>query len=468
MNKTQEKKAMRVMDMTQGSPVKLILAFAIPLFIGNIFQQVYSMVDTMVAGYNLGDNAIAAIGATSSLYGLLIDFAAGLNSGYAIVVTQCFGAHDEKKLRQSIAGMMELDGAITILLTALALIFLKPLMRFLNTPEAIFAQAYSYIAVICGGMIATICYNMFAGILRAVGNSRTSLYFLIISSVLNMGMDMLFIMVLKMGVAGAALATVIAQTVSALLCGLYVCRNYRAILPGREDFRVPRELVSELFSQGFAMGLMLCVVDLGSVIFQRANNGLGEMIISAHTASRRIIGIMMQPLATIATASSTFVGQNWGAKKTERIQSALKKVFGMETAWALLSCGAVFASGRTLIRFTTGTMDSAVVENAFMSLRWHFSFFPALGCLLALRTAMQAMGKKMAPIISSCLELGMKLLSATLLIPRLGFFGTSITEPITWTIMLLFLMTAFLAQRKELATGGGKGRFRVKAKEAQA
>ena len=317
---------MRVMDMTQGNPVKLILAFAVPLFIGNIFQQIYSMVDTAVAGYCLGDGAIAAIGATSSLYALLIDFASGLNSGCAIVVTQRFGAHDEKKLKSAIAGMIELDAGITLALTVLSLAFLRPLMRFMNTPDSIFEQAYQYIAVICAGMIATIAYNLFSSILRAFGNSRTSLYFLIISSVLNMGMDLLFVAVLGLGVAGAALATVIAESVSALLCGIYVFRHYSAFLPGKADFRVSGSLLGELFSNGIAMALMYCVVDLGSVIFQRANNHLGETIISAHTASRRIIGIMMQPLATISTAFSTFVGQNWGARKPERIRTALRQV----------------------------------------------------------------------------------------------------------------------------------------------
>lgn len=449
-NSIREKRPARVLNMTQGSPIKLILAFAVPLFIGNIFQQVYSMVDTMVAGYNLGDNAIAAIGATSSLYGLIIDFAAGLNSGYAIVVTQRFGAHDQKKLKASIAGMIELDAAVTVVLTVLSLAFLRPLMRFMNIPDVIFGQAYRYIAVICAGMAATVAYNMFAGILRSFGNSRTSLFFLIISSLLNMGMDLLFVAGLHLGVAGAALATVIAQTVSAVLCGVYVFRNYRELLPGREDLRVHPELIAELFSNGIAMALMYCVVDLGSVIFQRANNALDETIISAHTASRRIINIMLQPLATVSNASSTFVGQNWGAKKPERIRTALKRVLGMEIAWSLFGCAIIFAFGGALVRFTTGTSDNTIIENAVMSLRWHLSFFPALGCLLALRTGMQAMGRKTAPILSSCIELGLKVLSAVFLIPRLGFFGTTITEPVTWTVMLLFLAAAFWNEKSKL------------------
>ena len=403
MGKEKESPTMRVMDMTQGAPVKLILAFAVPLYIGNIFQQIYSMVDTAVAGYCLGDGAIAAIGATSSLYALLIDFASGLNSGCAIVVTQRFGARDEKKLKSAIAGMIELDAGITLVLTVLSLVFLRPLMRFLNTPDGIFEQAYQYIAVICAGMTATIAYNLLSSILRAFGNSRTSLYFLIISSGLNMGMDLLFVAVLGLGVASAALATVIAEGVSALLCGIYVFRHYSEFLPGKADFRVSGSLIAELLSNGIAMALMYCVVDLGSVIFQRANNHLGETIISAHTASRRILGIMMQPLATISTISSTFVGQNWGARKPERIRAALRQVTGMEIGWSLFGCALIFAFGGALVCLSTDTSDAEVIRSAVMSLRWH-----------------------------------------------LGFFVTSITEPITWTLMLLFLAAAYFASKKRL------------------
>ena len=438
-----EKRNMRIMDMTEGNSVKQILIFAIPLFVGNIFQQVYSMVDTMVAGYNLGDSAIAAIGVTSSLYALLIDFASGFNSGCAIVVTQCFGAHDEKKLKTSIAGMMLLDLLITIVLTVISLVFLQPLMQFMNTPESIFKQAYSYIVIICAGLVATILYNMFSGILRACGNSMTSLYFLMLSSALNIGMDVLFIMVFRMGIAGAAFATVIAQGISAVLSGIYVFRNYRTMLPDKMDFIVTKKDISELFFNGMAMALMYCVVDIGSMIFQRANNHLGETIISAHTAARRIIVIMMQPLAIISTASSTFIGQNWGAGKIKRIHTALKQVVIMEIAWSLFSCGLIYVFGGVLIHVTTGSSNVEVISNAIMSLRWHLSFFPALGCLLVLRTAMQAMGNKTAPILSSCIELGMKIMSAIWLIPHLGFFGTCITEPITWVVMLLFLAVAY-------------------------
>ncbi len=448
---------MRIQDMTEGEPIRLILRFAIPLFIGNIFQQVYTMVDTMVVGHSLGDAAIAAVGATSSLYGLLVNFASGMNSGYGIVVTRHFGARDDEGLRRSIAGMLVLNITVTALVTALALLFLRPLLGYMNTPEAILPQAHTYIAILCGGMMATICYNMCSAILRAVGNSRSPLYFLIISCFINISLDLLMVMGFHLGVAGAAVATVIAQSVSALLCGLYIVRNYRAILPTKKDFRMIGPILPEMLSTGFAMALMLCVVDLGSTIFQRANNLLGETYIAAHTASRRIIGIMMQPLSTIGTANSTFVGQNWGAKKVDRIRSTLKKVIGLELIWAVFACGMIWLFGGALVRFTTGTTSEATVQNAVLSLRFHFSCLPALAVLLCLRTSMQAMGKKTAPVISSCIELALKIVSAWWLIPQVGFIGTCITEPVIWVVMMVFLIAAYQVQgRSMLASGIGR------------
>ena len=442
--------APRVRDMTEGNPLRLILMFAIPLFIGNIFQQVYSMVDTMVVGYHLGDSAIAAIGATSSLYSLLINFAGGLNNGYGIIVTQRFGAHNRREMKQAIAGMMLLDGIVMLVLTTLALTFLRPLMRFMNTPAGIFDQSYAYISVICGGMAATMGYNLFAAILRAMGNSRSPLYFLILSSLLNIVLDVLFVMGFDLGIRGAAAATVLAQAVSALSCGAYVYRNYREYLPEKEDFRVHKRMLRTLFSMGISMALMSSLVDLGSVIFQRTNNTLGQTVIAAHAAARKILMIMIQPQATLAIANSTFAGQNWGAKKAKRIQSTLKKVLGLELLWSVFATSMVYLLGENLIRFTTGTSDPAILENAVLSLRIHFAAFPALGILFCIRNALQAMGQKVVPVLSSCIELGMKILSAAVFIPRLGFLGACITEPITWCLMVIFLMGFYLNRRKQL------------------
>ena len=444
------KRKATVLDMTQGNAVRMILTFAIPLFIGNFFQQVYSMVDTMVAGYCLGDQAIAAIGTTSSLYSLIIDLAWGLNSGFALIVTQAFGAHDQGKIRQSIGHMMVLDGIITAALTVLALIFLPSLMRLMNTPENIFDQAYSYMAVIFGGLPATICYNMFAGVLRAFGNSKTPLYFLILSSLLNIMLDLLFVAVFHMGVGGAALATVVAQADSGILTGIYVYRNYRGMLPAKEDFRLEKGLTKEMLTTGGAMGFMYIVVDLGSVVFQGAANALGGMYIAAHTAARRIINILMQPMSSMMNASGTFVGQNWGAKQKQRIRDTLKKIMGMQIAWGLFSCLIVYLFGRAIIQFTTGTHNPEILDNAVLSLHIHFPFFPVLGVLLAMRVSMQSMGQKTAPVISSVIELLMKIIAALWLIPSFGFVGVCVTEPVSWVIMTIFLMIVYMAKTRKM------------------
>lgn len=436
--------------MTEGSPLKHILLFAVPLFVGNIFQQIYGAVDTAVAGYNLGDDAIAAIGATSALYSLIIDLATGLNSGYSIVISQCFGGGDEEKLKRAIATSVILNILSAAVMTGVSLIFLKPLMRLMNTPAEIFKEAYSYMAVICGGMVFTVIYNMFAGIMRALGNSRIPLYCLIVSCTVNICLDILFIGVLKTGVAGAAYATIAAQAVSALVCGIFIFAKFGRVLPRKKHFGFEGGIYRDLITAGVSMGLMYCVVDAGSVIFQRANNGLGGTFISAHTSARRLINIFMQPLGTLATASSTFIGQNYGAGLYGRIKTAIKQVVLMELIWSLFSLSLVWICGGALVKLTTGTGNGEILSYAVLSLRWHLSFFPALGILLCLRTAMQAMGRKTAPVLSSAIELVLKIASAVWLIPVYGFLGTCITEPAVWTVMLTFLSAAYFAGRKKL------------------
>ena len=450
MNKMEKRKAMHMRDMTQGNPIRLILAFAIPLFIGNIFQQVYNMVDTMVVGHHLGEEAIAAIGATSSLYNLMIHFTGMLNNGYGIIVTQRFGAKNNREMKKAIAGMIMLDIGFTIVLSFISLIVLRPLMSFMNTPASIFEQAYSYIAIIYGGLVTTVCYNMFASILRAVGNSKSPLYFLIISSLLNVVLDIAFVMGLDMGVAGAAIATVIAQAVSAMICGFYVFLNYREILPGREDFKVEKTTIVDLMTMGFSMAIMSCVIDCGSIIFQRANNVLGEIYITAYAVSGRIMTIFMQPLGSISAANSTFVGQNWGAKEAERIQSTLKKVLMIQIVWGLFSAAIVYLFGKEIVMFTSGSEDAEVVKNAVMSLRIHFAAFPVLGVIFCMRNSMQAMGRKVVPVVSSCIELLIKVLSSAILIPQIGFIGTCMTEPICWLIMSAYLVIFYVMKKRTI------------------
>lgn len=437
--------------MTQGEPLRLILMFAIPILIGDIFQQMYTMADTMVVGHALGDNAIAAIGGVAPLYNLILYFSIGLNEGYQIIMTQKFGAHNEKELKQSIAGMLMLSVGITAFLTIMALITLKPVLHFMNIPETIFEMSYSYIRVVFAGIICTVAYNMFASILRAVGNSRIPLYFLIFASVLNVGLDIWFVMGLNWGLAGAALATMMAQGISAVLCGGYIWKHYRDLLPEKEDFRVPKSILKALLTTGFSMAFMEGIISIGTIIFQRANNVFGETIIASYTAARRIIDMLMRPMFNLATANCIFAGQNWGAGKPERINEGLKKVLVLETVWSIIAGLFVYLLGAQIIEITTGTSDVSIIENAVLSMRIHLVCYPVLGVLICLRTVMQAKGRKTAPIISSCIELGMKIFSAFYLIPKFGFLGTCITEPVTWIFMMTYLIAAYVWQSKRAA-----------------
>lgn len=440
---------MIIRDMTKGNAMKHILLFAIPLFISNILQQIYSMVDTMVAGYSIDENAIAAIGATSSLFALITDFAIGINSGFGIVLTQKFGAGDKEGFRKTCAGMIKLNGIIVVIFTALTVIFIRPILRLMNVPGNIFEDAYIYILVICTGMIGTFAYNLFANILRAVGNSTSSLYFLVISGVVNIALDLLLMTVFKVGVIGAAIATISSTIISAIICIFYTLSHYKKMLPSKKDFSVSSAIIKDLLSTGFSMALMYCVVDFGSIIFQGATNKLGDMYITAHTAARRLIIILMQPLAAIATANSTFIGQNWGAGKLDRIRETIKNVMLLEVIMGLVLCGLIYLTGSFLIKITTGSSNPYVIKNGILSLRIHMPCYAPLGILFVIRTSLQGMGKKIVPIISSVLELSIKILSAMVLIPSLGFLGTCITEPIIWVISMIFLLVSYIIYVKK-------------------
>lgn len=436
-------------DMTEGNAMKHILFFAIPLFIGNIFQQIYNMVDTMIAGYNLGDNAIAAIGTTSTLFSLINNFALGLNNGYAIVVTQRFGAKDIKEFKKSVASMLVLNLCACLVVTGLSLAFLNPMMGFLNVPRAIYKMAYTYIFIIFAGLSSSMIYNMLAAFMRSVGNSRVPLYFLIVSCFINIGMDLLLIMVCGLGVAGAAIATVFAQMCSAVFSFIYVLKKYKPLLPEKEDFIPDKAMYKNMLTTGAAMALMICIFNIGSVILQSAVNKLEETIITAHTVARKCLEIFMQPLSTVATATSTFVSQNWGAKKAKRIRDALKRVMMIEVAWGLFAFGVMYLFGENLVTVVSGTKNRDVIDNAVMNLHINFVFIPTLGILLSLRMAMQSMGQKIPPLFSSSLELAVKVIGAIWIVPVYKYLGASFIEPVTWLLCMALLTTIYMFTYKK-------------------
>ena len=435
--------------MTEGNIVQKIISFAFPLLLSSLFQQFYNLADTVIVSQNLGEQALAAVGATSVISSLLISFACGLNSGYGIMISRFFGAKDQKAVQKSVAAMIELNIAITIVLTAASVGFIRTAMLWLGTPEDIFDPAYRYITIILAGLVTTVCYNMWDGFLRAIGNSRTSLCFLIVACLLNVLLDMLFIAKFGWGVEGAALATVLAQGVSGILSGIYIFRKYKLYLPSRSDFGLDWNLAREMFTTGLTMGLMLSVTQLGSIILQRAINHLGTTIITAHTAARKITEFMMTPLATLANANAIFVSQNFGAGKYDRIRNALKKVWMLEIIWVVVSLAVAFLFGKPIIQYIANSTNPQIVENASNYLCVSVLFFFPLAILFVFRTSFQSLGYKVSPVISSAIELFGKVVASLFVIPRTGYWMVMATEPITWVLCAVFLLIFFQCNIKK-------------------
>jgi len=433
----------KTLDMSVGNPLKHILLFSAPLFIGTLFQQAYNFVDTLIAA-KLSADCLAAIGSTSAIYSLIIAFASGLNGGYALVLSRNFGSKDYQRFRKSIFIMVVLDISITLSISLLALLFLKPFMVLLEIPNVIFNEAYSYILIIVTGLITTIAYNFAASLLRAVGNSKAPLYFLILACLLNIILDLLFTTYIPLGVRGLALATVIAQGLAAFFSCLYIYQNYKEYLPQKEDYHLDKELSNEMLNSGLSMALMYSVFSLGSIIMQRSINQLGTTLINAHTSSRRIYELLFMPISTISSANSIFVSQNYGANKIDRIKKAFNKLLIISFIYCLISFIIAFLFGRQLISLISSSTDEILLTNGQFNLIALSSMFFPLAILIILRTLMQAVGYKIIPVVSSAIELILKILSCLYLIPHLGYRGVAITEPIIWVVCAIFLGLIYL------------------------
>lgn len=431
-------------NMTEGNILKNLIYFAIPVLIGNIFQQLYNVTDTAVIGNVLGDDALAAVGAAAPVYGLLIGFAGGLTNGFAIIIARYFGAGNEREMKRSVALTYILSGVTALVLTVASAAILHPLMKSLKTPVNIIADTEKYMRIIILFSAVTIAYNMLSGMMRAVGNSKAPLYFLIASSFANIGLDFLFIKGFDMGVAGAAYATVISQGISVILCFIYALKKCDFLIFKRTELIFDKALLSDLITTGLSMGLMNAIVSVGSVILQGAVNSLGPSTITAHIAARKIDDIFMLPLGTIALASSTFASQNYGAGKIDRVKQGIKCSIILAEIWSAFSVIIAIVFRRLLIRTLTGTEDSLVIDTASKYIVWNISFFFILSILLVLRSSLQGVGRKIVPISGSVVEFLMKIAAVALFAPKLGYFGICISEPIIWIACSVIVVVDYI------------------------
>ncbi|MBQ5870035.1 MAG: MATE family efflux transporter, partial [Lachnospiraceae bacterium] len=417
-------------DFLHGPIVKSLVLFAIPMLISSLFQQLYNMVDTMIIGHYLGDDSLAAMGACSSIYSLIVGFALGIGSGMSIVNARSYGARDLDKLKRSVASSICIGLCVAAVATVFGGLLLRPILELLHTPENIIEEAYLYVSTIVSGVAITMTYNLCSGMLRAIGNSFMPLVFLIVSSILNVFLDLVMIVQFSMGVRGAALATVMSQAVSAVLCATYIVKKTPILVPKKEHFHFDADLWKELFAQGISMALMGSIVSIGTVILQYAINGFGSLTIVAHMAARKIYSLFCLAINVTSMAVSTFVSQNKGAGNRERIVKVMKYAYIYDVLAAGVITVALWAFGEQMVIWLTGTEDPIVLENAVLYLRLIGPFLAILGMLLQTRSALQGIGEKLLPIMSSVIEMVGKILFAVFIIPKMGYFAVIICEPI--------------------------------------
>ena len=421
-------------DMTKGSPLSLLLSFSIPLFIGNLFQQLYSMVDTIVVGRFVGVDALAAVGSTSGFSFMVVGFAQGLSAGFAVIVSQRFGARDEASMRKSYA-MSILSSLVCSIVIAIVFALLSlPLLHLISTPENIINDANSYISIIYLGIGTAIFYNLFSSILRAVGDSKSPVIFLLISSALNVGLDLFFVIVIPLGCSGVAIATIIAQGISAALSFLYIWWKFPVFRLTKKDWKLDLPLCVRLLRIGIPGALQFSVCAIGVIIVQSAINGFGSDTVAAYSVGGKIETLMTQFFPALAMGLSTFAGQNLGAGNIERIKKGFRVSFLIMIISAIVSFIAIrlFAVPFSYIFMDQDTTDPGIIEQAVMYVNTISWFFIPLGMIYIYRTGCQGLGSGIIPMVSSILELIFRAIAAFAFPLAFGYLGICLSSPAAW------------------------------------
>lgn len=441
----------RVLDMTRGDPFRLVLQFSLPLFCSNMLQQVYNLTDTALAGHLLGSAALAEIGATAALYGLIMNFAFGMNNGLALTVSRCFGAGEREGIRRAVGWMVTLSAAVSIVLTTVSLLGRGALLQVLQVPAEVWDGAAAYLTVILLGIPLTMLYNMEAALLRAVGNSVTPLLFLLFSSVLNVGLDAAFMGPLGMGVRGAAVATVLAQGISAVLGAVYLVRSYPELHFAPAHLKKSaRRAVMNMFWAGMSMGLMSAIYNLGSVALQSSINALGSVYITAQTAARRMAEMYFIPGGALGIGVATFSSQNLGAGRRSRIGQSVRAALKIYFVWWLFVLAFTFLLGEPVLRLITGSSDARIISNAMLYLKISVPIIPPMAVLVILRNMLQGIRHTVEPLLASALELIGKVIFAVWLVPVWGYRAVCFCEPTTWVICFVFILLAVWRCRSDL------------------
>lgn len=439
-------------DMTKGSPLLVILRFTLPLIIGNIFQQFYNMADTIIVGRYVGADALAAVGSTGTIMFLVLGFAQGITSGFTVLTSQRFGAKDTNGVKRSVANGILLSLLFTIALTFLSMITMRPLLHLMNTPENIFADAYTYIIIICGGLVTTVFYNLFSSYLRAVGNSQIPLVFLVFSAILNIILDLLFIIRFRMGVAGAGYATIFSQGISAVLCLFYIYRFMPALRPERSHWRLHAADSRHQLSMGIPMALQFAITGSGTMIMQAAINLFGSTAVASFTAACKLQNLVTQGMTAMGQTMASYSGQNFGKGDIPRIKKGVHAALLTTAVYSVLSAVLIFLLLKPCLGlFFTGDVDlSAMMPWAKTYAYMCALFFVPLSTIFIFRNTMQGCGYSFLPMMGGVSELLARLLVAVIAMKVVSYPLACFCDPAAWTTAAVFTGVSYLFVMKDI------------------
>ncbi len=440
-----ERKSSKVLmqDMTEGQPLKLILGFAVPMLLGMLFQQFYSMVDTVIVGKFLGVDALAAVGSTSAINFMVIGFVQGVCSGFAIPVAQRFGAQDYSDMRRFVANSAWMSAIFAVVMTAVIGLLTWNILEWMQTPENIIQGAYDYIFYIFLGIPATFLYNILSGIIRSLGDSRTPVYFLILSSLLNVVLDLAFIAGIGMGVEGAAYATVISQVVSGVCCWCYMKKKFPILKMQEEERRLSRIHVGILCGMGIPMGLQYSITAIGSVVIQTSINGLGSIAVASVTAGQKVSAFFCCPFDALGATMATYAGQNVGAKKLDRIESGVKSATIIGCIYGAAAFAVLFLFGGVIPLLFVDAAEAEVIRQAHQFLIINSMAYILLVFVNVWRFTIQGMGYSLFAVLAGVCEMAARALVGLFLVPIFGYVAICFASPFAWLLADLFLVPAF-------------------------
>lgn len=439
-------------DLTTGSPLKLIITFTFPAFLGMLFQQFYNVVDTIIVGKLLGIGPLAGVGATGSLNFMVLGFCMGICNGFAIPIAQKFGAGDQVELRKFVANSLWLVAIIALVLTVPVCVYCRPILRVMNTPEDVFEYAYQYIFIIFLGIPAALLYNILAAILRSLGDSKTPVLFLALSSVLNIGLDIISIKLWGMGVDGTALATVISQGVSGVICFFYMKKRFTVLQMSREERRPDKAKMKRLCYMGIPMGLQYSITAIGSLVIQATMNGFGSVAVAGATAANRINGFLTCPIEALGASMAPYVGQNLGAGKLDRVSRGVidASLCGFVSSGVLYVI--IWLYGAQLTGIFLDAPDPAVTAYAVEFLRIVGAGYCLLTLVNVVRFSIQGLGFSVLAILSGVMEMIARCFAGLVIAPHIGFAAVAMGHPLAWLFADIFLIPAFLLCRKKVAS----------------